>query len=177
MLCKVYCSFMTVFLTSVVGYRASKPINLITLHYFFFLSCFHIFTQQFVLCTRKTVWAVIKLSWKAVLPHFIVSRKHFPLQPQTNGLRMAMRYPIHKILKLWKLAIQKADWRSRMLRREVLGNTHVMVQMQLELEIENLFSYWSTVSYANCYGLDNVVDLLNMFADFAVLCKSWYWFN
>ena len=59
-----------------------------------------------------------------------------------------------------------------MLRREVLGNTHVMVQMQLELEIENLLSYWSTVSYVICYGLDNVLDLLNMFIDFAILCKS-----
>ena len=59
-----------------------------------------------------------------------------------------------------------------MLRREVLGNTHVMVQMQLELEIENLLSYWSTVSYVICYGLDNVIDLLNMFTDFAILCKS-----
>ena len=56
-----------------------------------------------------------------------------------------------------------------MLRREVLGNTRVMVQMRLELEIENLLSYWSTVSY--CYELDHVVDLLNMFADFAILCK------
>ena len=64
-----------------------------------------------------------------------------------------------------------------MLRREVLGNTRVMVQMQLELEIENLLSYWSTVSYVICYELDNVLDLLNMFADFAILCKSWYWFN
>ena len=52
-----------------------------------------------------------------------------------------------------------------MLRREVLGNTHVMVQMRLELEIENLLSYWSTVSYVNCYELDRVVNLLNMFAD------------
>ena len=59
-----------------------------------------------------------------------------------------------------------------MLRREVLGNTRVMVQMQLELEIENLLSYWSTVSYVICYELDNVLDLLNMFADFAILCKS-----
>ena len=59
-----------------------------------------------------------------------------------------------------------------MLRREVLGNTHVMVQMQLELEIENLLSYWSTVSYVICYGRDNVLDLLNMFTDFAILCKS-----
>ena len=59
-----------------------------------------------------------------------------------------------------------------MLRREVLGNTHVMVQMRLELEIENLLSYWSTVSYVICYGLDNVLDLLNMFTDFAILCKS-----
>ena len=49
-----------------------------------------------------------------------------------------------------------------MLRREVLGNTRVMVQMRLELEIENLLSYWSTVSYVICYGLDNVLDLLNM---------------
>ena len=64
-----------------------------------------------------------------------------------------------------------------MLRREVLGNTHVTVQMQLELEIENLLSYWSTVSYVICYELDRVVDLLNMFADFAILCKYWYWFN
>ena len=56
-----------------------------------------------------------------------------------------------------------------MLRREVLGNTRVTVQMRLELEIENLLSYWSTVSY--CYELDHVVDLLNMFADFAILCK------
>ena len=52
-----------------------------------------------------------------------------------------------------------------MLRREVLGNTRVMVQMRLELEIENLLSYWSTVSYVNCYELDHVVNLLNMFAD------------
>ena len=53
-----------------------------------------------------------------------------------------------------------------MLRREVLGNTRVMVQMRLELEIENLLSYWSTVSYVNCYELDRVVvNLLNMFAD------------
>ena len=52
-----------------------------------------------------------------------------------------------------------------MLRREVLGNTRVMVQMRLELEIENLLSYWSTVSYVNCYELDCVVNLLNMFAD------------
>ena len=59
-----------------------------------------------------------------------------------------------------------------MLRREVLGNTRVMVQMRLELEIENLLSYWSTVSYVICYGLDNVLDLLNMFTDFAILCKS-----
>ena len=58
-----------------------------------------------------------------------------------------------------------------MLRREVLGNTRVMVQMQLELEIENLLSYWSTVSYVICYELDRFVDLLNMFADFAILCK------
>ena len=59
-----------------------------------------------------------------------------------------------------------------MLRREVLGNTRVMVQMQSELEIENLLSYWSTVSYVICYGLDNVLDLFNMFTDFAILCKS-----
>ena len=64
-----------------------------------------------------------------------------------------------------------------MLRREVLGNTHVMVQMQLELEIENLLSYWSTVSYVICYELNHGVDLLNMFADFAILYKYWYYFN
>ena len=46
-----------------------------------------------------------------------------------------------------------------MLRREVLGNTRVMVQMRLELEIENLLSYWSTVSYVICYELDRVVNL------------------
>ena len=50
-----------------------------------------------------------------------------------------------------------------MLGREVLGNTHV---------IENLLSYWSTVCYVICYRLDNVLDLLNMFTDFAILCKS-----
>ena len=33
---------------------------------------------------------------------FFVSLKHFPLQQHTNGLRMALRYPIHKILKFLK---------------------------------------------------------------------------